>query len=153
MTELIVVIWEGETEAARARFELARAGDPSALENAVVVIRRADGRLTLLGEAEQTVIAGPVGPGFFSAVIGFLMGGPLGGITAEALGGAGLDAQFIHAAAEGLRPGTSALFALVRAAAPADVLAPVAQTGAVTLRATLDPAVEAALRRILDEDH
>ena len=84
---------------------------------------------------------------------GFLLGGPVGGMAVGALIGGlqdrGIDDKFIQSLADGLRPGTSALFLLVKEADGEKVLTELAPFKARVLHTTLTPEAETKLRETL----
>ncbi|MCB9542298.1 MAG: DUF1269 domain-containing protein [Myxococcales bacterium] len=159
-SDLIAIAFETEAEAFAVRERLGRLQDEMlvAVDDAAVVARRADGRVEL-HQAGNLTARGAVSGTFWGAFIGLLFGVPLlglvGGAAAGALSGAlmdhGIDDDFMTELGETLAPGTAALFVLVEADAPGDVLAHLGAHGGQVLRTTLSPADEARLRSALAE--
>jgi uncharacterized membrane protein len=136
MSQWIVIVFENEDEAHAVREEvrkLENSGDLS-LDDAQVISRDAEGNVHSKGQIDRGVGIGAVGGG----LIGLLLAGiffPIGGIILGALAGAGLgkmaglgvDKKFIKEVQEAVKPGTSALFLVVKHA------------NFAALRATLQP--------------
>lgn len=158
MSDLIAIAYPTDAEAFALRDRLARLQSEGLvhLDDAVVVGRRDDGRVEL-HQSGQLTARGAVSGTFWGAFIGLLFGVPLlglvGGAAAGALSGAlmdhGIDDDFMTELGETLAPGTAALFVLVDADGPGDVLEHLGGHGGQVLRTTLSPADEARLRSAL----
>ena len=93
------------------------------LEDAAVVIRRADGKVKVK-QAVSLVGQGALGGAFWGMLIGIIFLMPWLGLAMGALGGAlggkmadtGVDDEFIKEVGEKIEPGHSALFLLIRSA-------------------------------------
>jgi uncharacterized membrane protein len=87
---------------------------------------------------------------------GFLLGGPIGGLAVGALIGGlhdrGIDDKFVQDLGDRLKPGTSALFLLVKEADGEKVLKELAPFKAQVLHTTLTPEAEKKLRETLDHE-
>lgn len=94
------------------------------LEDAVVAVRDDDGKVKIKQAVDLTA-AGALHGGLWGSLIGLILGGPLGmllaggttaafGAIAGSLNDYGIDDQFIKRVGNELKPGTSALFILLR---------------------------------------
>jgi uncharacterized membrane protein len=130
------------------------------MEDAVVVTKDAQGK-TQLHQAVNLTAAGAVGGSFWGMLIGLLFLNPLIGAAAGAAGGAlsgkftdiGISDKMMKDVAESFKPGTSALFVLVRKATADKVLEglkPFAGKGKV-FQTSLSKDDEASLRAALEK--
>lgn len=94
------------------------------LEDAVVAVRDDDGKVKIKQTVDLTA-AGALHGGLWGSLIGLILGGPLGmllaggttaafGAIAGSLNDYGIDDKFIERVGNELKPGTSALFILLR---------------------------------------
>jgi len=94
------------------------------LEDAVVAVRDDDGKVKIKQTVDLTT-AGALHGGLWGSLIGLILGGPLGmllaggttaafGAIAGSLNDYGIDDKFIERVGNELKPGTSALFILLR---------------------------------------
>ena len=166
MPELVVVGFDNALDADRALTELARLQKEYLvdLEDAVVAVRGADGKLRLK-QSVDLVGAGAAGGGLWGAMWGSLVGllflNPLLGLVAGGALGAGAGALsgkladygindgFIRQIGETLQPNTSALFVLVRKAQPEKVLNELSGFRGRVIRSSLSPEQEARLQAAL----
>lgn len=166
MADLVVIGFDNPQEADRALTELARLRQEYLidLEDAVVAIRDADGKLHLK-QSVDLVGAGAASGGLWGAMWGSLVGllflNPLVGLVAGAALGAGSGAlsgsladygindDFIRSIGETLQPDTSALFVLVRKAQPEKVLAEMSRFRGRVIRSSLSPEQEQRLQAAL----
>jgi uncharacterized membrane protein len=163
MSELVVVGFDGPAEADRVLGELLRLKKEYLidLEDAVVAIRHADGKVQLkqsINLLAAGAASGGVSGAFWGTLLGLLFLNPLGGLVlggafgagAGAITGAmvdyGIDDNFIRSIAETLKPDSSALFVLVRKAQPEKVMAELSQFHGHVLRTSLSPEQEERLR-------
>jgi len=131
MSDLIVIGFDDEHMAFDMRAALARMqkGHLIEMEDVVVVTRNEKGHVKL-HQAVNLTAAGAVGGTFWGTLIGLIFLNPLLGAAVGAGAGAisgalsdiGIDDQFMKELGETLKPGTSALFVLVRKATPDKVL-------------------------------
>ncbi len=127
------------------------------LEDAVVVTKDDKGKVKLHQMVSLTT-AGAASGGFWGALIGLIFLNPLLGFavgaTAGAVSGAltdlGIDDNFMKELAAAFKPGTSALFVLVRKATPDKVLDELKGTGGTILKSSLSHEDEAKLKAALD---
>ena len=126
------------------------------LEDAVVAVKDASGKIKL-HQAVNLTAAGAASGGFWGALIGLIFLNPLLGLavgaTAGAVSGAlsdvGIDDNFMKDLAASMKPGSSALFVLVRKATPDKVLDELKGTGGKVLRTSLSHDDEAKLQTAL----
>lgn len=131
MSNLIAVVFEDETTAFDMRAALLRMQTQHLidLEDSVVVTRDQKGK-TKLDQSVSVTSAGAIGGGFWGMLIGFLFLTPLLGAAVGATAGAiaakfrdvGIDDKMMRDLGTSLKPGTSALFVLVRRATADKVL-------------------------------
>jgi uncharacterized membrane protein len=166
MSELVVVGFDNVTDADRVLSQLARLQKEYLvdLEDAVVAIRAADGKLNLK-QSVDLVGTGAAGGGLWGAmwgsVVGLLFLNPLLGLVAGGALGAGAGAlsgsladygindDFIRKISETLQPNTSALFVLLRKVQPEKVLNELGDFRGRVIRSSLSPEQEARLQTAL----
>ena len=129
------------------------------LEDAVVVVKNAEGKVTLHQPVNLTA-AGAVSGGFWGALIGLIFLNPLLGLAVGASAGAvsgaladiGIDDNFIKELGATMTPNSSSLFVLVRNATPAPdkVLDELKGTGGTILKTSLSHEDEAKLQAALN---
>jgi uncharacterized membrane protein len=132
MSTLVAVVFNDEHTAFAMRAELARMQKELLieLEDAVVVTRDQNGK-TKLDQAVNLTSAGALGGGFWGMLIGMIFLNPLLGFALGAGAGAlsgkfsdiGLDDKMMKDLASSFKPGSSALFVIVRRATTDKVLA------------------------------
>lgn len=123
MSDLIVLSFKDKHEAYEVRLELSKMQVEHliALEDAVVVIKNAKGKVRL-NQAVNLPIADAVEGSFWGFLIGLLFLSPLLGLVVGTAIGAlsgvlsdiGIDDELKRKLGESLQPGSSALFLLVR---------------------------------------
>ena len=123
MSTLVAVVFDDESTAFEMRAALAKMQKEYLLdmEDAVVVTRDQNGK-TKLHQAVCLTTAGAVSGGFWGMLIGLLFLNPLLGALVGAGAGAisgkfrdiGLDDKMMKDVGDSLKPGTSALFVLLR---------------------------------------
>jgi len=123
MSELIVVAFEDSTAAYEMRAALAKMQKNYLIEmEDIVVVHKDDKGKVKLDQAVNLPARGAVGGGFWGMLIGLLFLNPLVGAAVGAGAGAisasltdiGINDNFMKELAETLKPGTSALFVLLR---------------------------------------
>ena len=132
MSTLVAVVFDNEFTAFQMRAELARMQKEYLieLEDAVVVTKNTKGQ-TKLDQAVNLSAAGALGGGFWGLLIGLLFLNPLLGAAIGAGAGAlsarfkdiGINDQMMKDVAQSFKPGTSALFVLIRKVTVDKVLA------------------------------
>lgn len=160
MSNLIVLAFDSADEANQVKAslrELSKQGGVS-LSDTAVVVKDDDGSVHVDNQVSHgTMVSTGVG-----ALLGVLLGGilfPIGGLILGAAGGAlvgrladlGVDGKFVKDVAESLKPGTSALFVLVRDADPTRALATLRQYKGTVLQTTLSSEAEANLKEALGD--
>jgi uncharacterized membrane protein len=166
MAELVVIGFDGPEEADRVLTELRRLQKEYLidLEDGVVAIRQADGTVQLkqsLNLVGVGAASGGLSGAFWGALLGLVFLNPLAGFAIGGLAGAGagalsgaaidygIDDNFIRSLAATLKPGSSALFVLVRKAQPEKVLSELSRFRGHVLRTSLSPEQEARLQAAL----
>jgi len=162
MSTLVAVVFNDETTAFEMRAALVKMQKEYLieLEDAVVVTRDEKGR-TKLDQAVNLTSAGAIGGGFWGMLIGFLFLNPLLGVAVGATAGAltarfqdlGVNDQMMKDLAQSFKPGTSALFVLVRRVTADKVLnalKPFAGKGKV-FQTSLNKDDESTLRQALEQ--
>jgi|SRR5215469_8516528 uncharacterized membrane protein len=162
MSNLVAVVFEDEITAFEVRTALLRLQRENLieLEDSVVVTRNAKGRVKL-DQATNLTAAGAIGGGFWGMLIGMIFLNPLFGAAVGATAGAiagsrqdiGVNDQMVREVGQSMKPGTSALFILVRRATldkVLDELKPFAGKGKI-FQSSLTKDDEAALREALEQ--
>jgi uncharacterized membrane protein len=131
MSNLFVVAFDNEMGATNCLSELAKLQQQELikLEDAATLIRRPDGKVRIK-QAQSLVGTGALGGAFWGMLIGLLFWAPFLGMAVGAALGAGagkasdygIDDHFIKEVGEAVKPGTSALFVLVRESQPDKVI-------------------------------
>lgn len=161
MSTLVAVVFNDESTAFEMRAALAKMQKQYLLEmeDAVVVTRDTNGK-TKLHQAVSLTSAGAVSGGFWGMLIGLLFLNPLLGAAIGAGAGAigakfqdlGLDDKMMKNVGDSLKPGTSALFVLLKkvtADKVLDGLKPFVGKGRV-FQTSLSKDDEKALREVLE---
>jgi uncharacterized membrane protein len=129
------------------------------LDDAAMVSRSEDGKLDVHNEIDRGVKWGAlIGGGIGLLVAGIFA--PLAGVAVGALAGAGIGAttdmglskDYVKEVGEGLEPGQSALFMIVREGNADAVLAGLRQHPGEVLQTSLPPGLDASLRASVDPD-
>lgn len=159
MANLVVIGFDNELQAEELRLKLLKLQREYLidLEDAVVAIRKQDGRIKL-NQAVNLTAAGATGGGFWGLLIGSIFLSPLFGLAVGAAAGAisgaltdlGIDDKFMKELASTMTPGSSALFVLVRKATPDKVLEEIQGCGGKVLKTSLTHEEEAKLQAALD---
>ncbi len=158
-SNLTVIVFDDELKAEEARLKLLKLqkGGFIDLEDAVVVVKEVDGRVRyhqMHRMARKGGIAGSitgliVGSILLSPLVGAVFGAVTGAVSAS-LSDVGVDERFMKELAESFKPGSSALFTLVRRADPERVAAECFGFGGRVLVNTVSKEREASLQAILD---
>jgi uncharacterized membrane protein len=160
MTDLVIVGFEDEytafeMRAALARFEKEYLID---MEDVAVVTRTKEGRVKL-NQAANVNTVGAVGGGFWGTLIGLLLLNPVLGAAMGAgtsvlegrLSEIGVTEDFVRALGNTLRPGTSALFVLMRRAMPQKVMKELDGFEGTVIKTSLTRDSEGELRDLLSD--
>lgn len=158
-SNLTVVLFDDEEKGAQARENLGRLQSQGHvdLEDMVVVIKNREGEVKLYQEhkmARRGGLAGSitgliVGSLFFTPVLGVVVGGLAGALSAS-LADIGIDDQFVKDLSQKFQPGCSALFTLVRKADPEKVKEAFFGFGGKVLVNSFNKEREAQVQAILD---
>src|SRR5277367_1970815 len=154
MSSLVVVGYDDIHKAEEVRITLLKLQQEYLidLDDAVVVIRKPDGKIKL-NQAVNLTAAGATSGTFWGLLIGALflspfLGAAVGaasGAIAGALSDVGINDQFMKEVAAALKPGTSALFVLVRSATADKVAEQIQGTGGKIIKTNLTHEDEAKL--------
>src|SRR3954466_3975637 len=129
MSDLIVLMFNDEYQASSAMSALRELEKNQAIafEDTAVISKDQTGKVTVKNEVSSATETGAVvGASLgllvtaFFPVVGIAIGA-LGGAGVGALLGEGVDRKFVTEVTEALKPGTSALFLLIKHAVPAVV--------------------------------
>lgn len=159
MSNLVVIGFDDELKAEELRLKLLKLQREYLIdmEDAVVAVRKPDGKVKL-NQAVNVTAAGATSGGFWGLLIGMIFLSPLFGLAVGAAAGAitgaltdlGIDDKFMKELASAMKPGSSALFVLVRKATPDKVLEEVQGCGGKVLKTSLTHEEEAKLQAALD---
>jgi uncharacterized membrane protein len=160
MSQLVVIGYDDVHKASEVRLTLLKLQQEYLidLEDAVVVVKKPDGKIKL-HQPVNLPAAGAVGGTFWGMLIGCLflspiLGAALGatsGAIAGALSDIGINDNFIKEVAEVLKPGTSALFVLVTSVTPDKVAEQLQGTGGKIIKTSLTHENEEKLQAVLDQ--
>jgi uncharacterized membrane protein len=158
MATLVVIDYENEVKAEEVRLALLKMQKEYLIDlaDAVVVVRDEQGRVRLR-QLHNLTAAGAVSGGFWGALIGMIFLNPLFGMAIGAAAGAisgalsdvGIDDNFMRSLGETLKPGTAALFVLIRHMTPDKVVDELRQFGGTLIKTNLCHDNEAKLRAAL----
>ncbi|MDX0422113.1 DUF1269 domain-containing protein [Sinorhizobium medicae] len=168
MSDLIVVGFDSTDEADKVLLKLnsLRKEYLIDLEDAVVVVRDAEGKVHLKQSLNLTAVGatsgllsgslwgGLVGLLFLNPIAGFAIGGALGagaGALSGSLADYGIDDEFIKSLGNTIPNGSSALFVLVRKVQPEKVLAEFSGLRGRVLKTSLSPEQEQRLQAALSQ--
>jgi uncharacterized membrane protein len=162
MADFVAIEYDDEFKAEEVRLTLLKLQKDYLIdmEDAVVAVKDANGKVKL-HQAVNMTAAGAARGGLWGTLIGVLFLGPFFGVgtvagaAAGAVSGAltdiGIDNDFMKKLSEGFKPGTSALFVLVRSSTPDKVLEEIKNYGGTILQTNLCHEKEAKLQAALDE--
>ena len=159
MSDLVVVGYDDVHQAEEVRLRLIKLQREYLVDlaDAVVAVRQPDGKVQL-HQIYNLTAAGALSGGFWGALIGLLFMNPLLGVAVGAASGAvggalsdiGINDKFMKDLAGTLKPGSSALFVLVRKVTADKVLEEVQGTGGRILKTSLSHEDEAKLQAALN---
>jgi uncharacterized membrane protein len=158
MSQLVVISYPDEATARQALGTLQQLSKEQLinLEDAAYVTREMDGK-PKLHQTTSVTGAAAAGGAFWGFLIGLIFFAPVLGLAAGALGGAlggkltdlGIDDKFMKELGEQIKPGTAALFLLVRSATADKVVPEMAKYGGTVLKTSLSTEKENELREAL----
>ena len=160
MSSLVAIAYPDVATAEQVRAELIQATKERliTLDDAVVVERRADGKIKL-HQGRSLTGAGAAGGALWGGLIGLLFLAPLLGMAFGAAGGAlagkatdaGVDDEFMKTLGAKLAPGGAALIALETSSGSGKVLERIRQYGGEVIQTSLSNEDEERLRAALGE--
>jgi uncharacterized membrane protein len=159
MPNLVVMTFGDKAEAGQVLEALhaARHRHGISLDDSAVVVKAEDGTVEVRNEVDRGIKIGALGGGLLGLLAGLLLGGPIGSLVVGVIGGAlsgdlanlGIDQRFINDVSNDLKPGSSALFVMVREAEPEAVFAALEPFQGEVYSTHLPEDSEEALRRAL----
>jgi uncharacterized membrane protein len=159
MSNLIVIGFDDESTAFAMRAELAKMQKEYLIEmEDVVVVTKDEKDKVKLHQAVNLTASGAVGGSFWGMLIGMIFLNPLLGAAVGAGAGAlsgkladiGVSDTFMKDLGDTLKPGTSALFVLVRKATPDKVLEGLKGFKGKIIQTSLTKDKEDELRKVLE---
>jgi uncharacterized membrane protein len=160
MSTLVVVGYDDQFKAEEIRLKLQKMQSDYLIdmEDAVVAVKDLNGKVKL-HQAINLTAAGAAGGGFWGALIGLIFMVPLVGMAVGAASGAisgaltdlGINDKFMKELASTMKPGSSALFVLVRSMTPDRVLEQLKGTGGRILQTSLSHEETERLQEALSE--
>ncbi len=160
MAELVAIVYPDEGRAVEVMAKLKELSSQYLidLEDAVFVTKNTEGKVKIHQSVDLTG-AGAVGGAFWGMLIGLLLFIPIGGMIIGAIAGAiggkladyGIDDKFAKSLSNEMKPGSSAIFMLVRKATTDKVEPELAKFGGKILHTSLSKDAEAKLQAMLNE--
>lgn len=156
MSDLVVIEYDDEYKALEVRIKLLKLQSEYliVMDDAVVAVKNADGKVKLHQPVNLTAVGAARG-GLWGSLIGLMFLNPLLGAAVGAASGAltdiGVNNEFMKKIADGFKPGTSALFVLVREATPDKVMDEIKGYGGTVLQTSLTHEKEEKLQAALNE--
>ena len=155
MSDLVVVAFDNETDAEKLQAQMKRLQKEHlvTLEDAAVVVRKADGKVKVK-QSTSLVGAGALGGAFWGLLIGLVFRAMWWGLAIGAVLGAlrgkfkdiGIDDKFIKEVGETIQPGNSAIFLLIRESTPDKLIDELKGYKGTVLKTSLSTDDEAKLR-------
>ena len=159
MSDLLVVGYDDKHQADEVRLRLIKLQREYLVDlaDAVVAVRQADGKVEL-HQVHNLTATGALRGGFWGALIGLMFMSPLLGFAVGAASGAvggalsdiGINNDFMKELAGTLKPGSSALFVLVRKITIDKILAELQGTGGRVLKTSLSNEDETRLQAAMN---
>jgi uncharacterized membrane protein len=160
MSNLVVIGFDDEHTAFEMRAALVKMQKEYLIEmEDVVVVTKDEKDEVKLHQAVNLTAAGAAGGGFWGMLIGMIFLNPLLGVAMGAGAGAvsgalsdiGISNDFMKELGDTFKPGTSALFVLVKKATPDKVLEQLSQFKGRVIRTSLTADKESELRAALEK--
>jgi uncharacterized membrane protein len=158
MSTLVVIDYESEIKAEEVRLALLKMQKDYLVDvhDAVVVVRDDKGKVRLRQMYNLTAVGAASG-GFWGMLVGLIFLNPLFGFAIGAAAGAvsgalrdaGIDDNFMKELGATLKPGTAALFVLIRQMTEDKVLEEIKKFGGTLIKTNLSNENEAKLRAAL----
>lgn len=160
MPNLIVIVYPDEHQAEQVRLDFIKMQKEYlvSLEDAVIAIKKPDGKVKLL-QMYNLTLGGTISGALWGTLIGLIFFMPFFGLVAGAITGAvagaltdvGINDTFMKKLASSLKPGYSALFVLVDSDLTDKVLKELEGTGGEVLQTSLSTVDQEKLQKVLDE--
>ena len=160
MSTLIVIVYPDELQAEQVRLDFIKMQKEYlvSLEDAVIAVKKADGKVKL-HQMYNLTLGGAMSGGLWGTLIGLIFLNPLlglvvgagAGAVAGALSDVGINDDFMKNLASTLKPGSSALFVLVDSAITDKVRDALAGTGGKIIQTSLSTPDQEKLQQALDE--
>jgi uncharacterized membrane protein len=158
VSNLIVMIFDSVEDAKNLRADLRtlqREGRVG-LDDAAVIEKDADGKVQIHDEVDRGIKVGALAGGILGLFLSFMF--PIAGLVIGAGGGAlvgklmdlGVDKNFVKDVTESLKPGSSALFVIIRDADAEAALAAIRPYRGTLYQTTLSTDLENELREALE---
>jgi len=127
MASLVVMTYDDVDEAEKVREDISSGEHKGyiSLDDSAVVVKDLEGKVHVKNQLDRGVKVGAVGGGLIGLLLVVFF--PIGGLVLGALGGGllgklfdiGVDKKFVKEVSDALKPGSSALFIIIRNAEPA----------------------------------
>ena len=162
MSNLIAVVFENSEDASKVKKTISsmKGAGYISTDDSAVVIKVADGKISIKNEMDRGVKVGAVGGGFLGLLLSSVFF-PVAGLLVGAIAGAALGASanlgisktFVKEVSEAMAPGSSALFVIVRESSPDIAVAALKPYKGKVLQTTLSPEDEKTLREVLKKKY
>jgi len=156
MSYLVVMTYDEMDEAARVRDDISKGQHQGymSLDDSAVVVKDQEGKVHVKNEVDRGVKVGALGGGLIGVLLATIFF-PIGGLVLGALAGAllgkfanlGVDKKFVTDVSEALKPGTSALFIIIRSAEPSYALGVLEKYKGTVYHTNLPTELEDELRK------
>lgn len=160
MSNLIVIVYPDEHQAEQVRLDFLKMQKEYliSLEDAVIAVKKPDGRVKLL-QMYHLALGGAISGALWGTLIGLIFMMPIFGLVlgagtgavAGALSDVGINDDFMKNLASSLKPGYSALFVLVDSQITDKVMAELQGTGGHIIQTSLSTVDQDKLQKVLDE--
>jgi uncharacterized membrane protein len=157
MSNLVVILFDKEGDAGQVRQALRseQHADYLHLDDSAVVVKDQSGHVHVHNEADKGVKWGALGGAVLGPILLFMF--PVLGIAIGAVGGAlmgkaldlGIDQHFVKEVSTALKPGTSALFIIVRGDNPGPVIAALKPYKGTLYQTSFSTEAEESLKSVL----
>jgi uncharacterized membrane protein len=159
MSYLTVVVFDDPDQATEARKSMKSIQKQGllSLDDSAIIVKDEDGQVHVKNEVDRGIKVGLAGGGLIGLFVGFLFGGPIGAMLLGALGGAavgsmadlGIQKSFVKDVTEAMKPGSSAIFFIIREANPNAAIAALKPYKGEVYHTALPTEAEETLRRVL----